>query len=286
MSNTNQGASLIARIAQRFGVDPAKLYDTLKTTCFRKRDGTAPTHEQMMALLIVSDQYGLNPFTKEIVAFEGQGGQIVPVVSVDGWSRIINENPMFDGVEFRYGDNMVTMSGAQPCPDKMECHIYRKDRSRPVIIPEWLDEVYVPQRGKFHGPWQTHTKRMLRHKALIQCARVAVGFTGIYDADEASRILAGDVVARQSRMPAAAPQQSIQDLDQQIGMLRIRAEQVGVDTLEAFIRDRFKGSDLDYVLAGVKAPAVPVMADADVIPDEPEMAHPVEDTNWDHENFY
>jgi hypothetical protein len=30
---------------------------------------------------------------------------------------------------------------------------------------------------------------MLRHKALIQCARVAFGFSGIYDPDEAERIV-------------------------------------------------------------------------------------------------
>jgi len=30
---------------------------------------------------------------------------------------------------------------------------------------------------------------MLRHKALIQCARIAFGFSGIYDEDEAARIV-------------------------------------------------------------------------------------------------
>ena len=29
---------------------------------------------------------------------------------------------------------------------------------------------------------------MLRHKALIQCARIAFGFAGIYDEDEGQRI--------------------------------------------------------------------------------------------------
>jgi hypothetical protein len=38
------------------------------------------------------------------------------------------------------------------------------------------------------GPWQTHPKRMLRHKAMIQCARLAFGYGGIYDQDEAERI--------------------------------------------------------------------------------------------------
>ncbi|EOT6142437.1 TPA: recombinase RecT, partial [Escherichia coli] len=39
------------------------------------------------------------------------------------------------------------------------------------------------------GPWQSHPKRMLRHKAMIQCARLAFGFAGIYDKDEAERIV-------------------------------------------------------------------------------------------------
>ena len=38
------------------------------------------------------------------------------------------------------------------------------------------------------GPWQSHPRRMLRHKAMIQCARLAFGYGGIYDQDEAERI--------------------------------------------------------------------------------------------------
>ena len=45
-----------------------------------------------------------------------------------------------------------------------------------------------------NGPWQSHTKRMLRHKSLIQCSRIAFGFTGIYDQDEAERIIEGQAV--------------------------------------------------------------------------------------------
>jgi hypothetical protein len=43
------------------------------------------------------------------------------------------------------------------------------------------------------GPWQTHPKRFHRHKALIQCARVAFGFTGIFEQDEAERIIESPV---------------------------------------------------------------------------------------------
>lgn len=187
-----QRQSLVSRFAEKYHIEPAKLMDTLKATAFRQRGDTVVTNEQMAALLIVADQYKLNPFTKEIFAFNDKGA-IVPVVSVDGWSRIINEHPAFNGMEFVYSDEIVTMPAGKPCPAWCEVVIYRKDRDRPTIVREYLDEVYQPPRGKegFNGPWQTHTKRFLRHKALIQGARIAFGFAGIYDEDEAKRIVEG-----------------------------------------------------------------------------------------------
>ena len=169
--------------------DGAELIDTLKATAFKGEVSDA----QMTALLVVANQYGLNPWTKEIYAFPDKNNGIVPVVGVDGWSRIINSHPQFDGIEFHHADEFVTMPGAKPAPEWIECHIHRKDRSRPVVVREYLDEVYrAPFKGKYGdvtGPWQTHTKRFLRHKAMIQCARLAFGYGGIYDQDEAERIV-------------------------------------------------------------------------------------------------
>lgn len=191
---TTSKPSLVTKFAGRFGIEPDKLLATLKATAFRQRaNGVAITHEQMAALLIVADQYGLNPFTKEIFAFEDKGA-IVPVVSVDGWARIINSHPEMDGIEFRYAEDTETMPGAKPCPTWCEAIITRKDRAKPIVVREYLDEVYQNRRGNppKDGPWQTHTKRFLRHKTLIQCARIAFGFAGIYDEDEAQRIIEGE----------------------------------------------------------------------------------------------
>jgi hypothetical protein len=53
---------------------------------------------------------------------------------------------------------------------------------------------------------------MLRHKAMIQCARIAFGYAGIYDQDEAERIaevktvdpVTGEIIAAPSfDLPAA-----------------------------------------------------------------------------------
>ena len=181
--------------------DGADLIHTLKATAFRGE----VTDAQMTALLVVANQYGLNPWTKEIYAFPDKQNGIVPVVGVDGWSRIINSHPQFDGIEFHHADQFETMPGGKPAPQWIECHIHRKDRSRPVIVREYLDEVYrAPFKGKYGdvtGPWQTHTKRLLRHKAMIQCGRLAFGYGGIYDQDEAELIL--DAQPAEKHMGAA-----------------------------------------------------------------------------------
>ncbi len=163
--------TLTSKLASRLEIgDGSGLIETLKATAFKGQVSDA----QMTALMIVANQYGLNPWTKEIYAFPDKNNGIVPVVGVDGWSRIINEHPQFDGMEFK--------SDAESCT----CVMYRKDRKHPVQVTEYMDEC---KRGT--QPWQSHPRRMLRHKALIQCARLAFGYTGIYDQDEAERIVEG-----------------------------------------------------------------------------------------------
>lgn len=164
-------ATIGNKLSQRFGMgdNTTEVMDILKATAFK---GGQVSDAQMTSLMIVADQYGLNPWTREIYAFPDKGG-IVPVVGVDGWSRIINEHPQFDGIEFEQNDESCT------------CIMYRKDRSHPTKVTEW----YAECRRDNAQPWKTHPKRMLRHKALIQCARLAFGFVGIYDQDEAERMV-------------------------------------------------------------------------------------------------
>lgn len=162
-------SSLSGSLAKRFGMESSDgVIDILRATAFK---GPA-NDDQLAALLIVATQYGLNPWTKEIYAFPDRNNGIVPVVGVDGWARIMNEHPQFDGLEFDQDDDGCT------------CRIFRKDRSRPIAVTEYMAEC----RRDGVGPWKSHPRRMLRHKAMIQCARLAFGFVGIYDQDEAERI--------------------------------------------------------------------------------------------------
>ncbi len=201
-----QETSLIKRIAGKYHVDANKMLDTLKATAFRLHDNRVVTNEQMMALLVVADQYNLNPFTKQIYAFESNGG-IQPIVPVDGWAAIINGNKQFDGMEFvdTFDDHGNILS--------ITCKMYRKDRSHPIEVTEYLREC-----KRNTEPWQKWPVRMLRHKAMIQAARYAFALSGIYDEDEAGRIseaeTAGVVTAEIVDVPREtndAPQLPIMD---------------------------------------------------------------------------
>lgn len=179
---------LLVRMAERLGnVEPEKLWNVLKNDCFKVPFGQQPTNEQLMMLCIVAEQYGLNPLTKEIYAFPDKGG-IIPVIGVDGWVSILRRQPDYQGYEFRYSDNMLRMPGAEVDGiEWIECTMHIKGMTS-ITVREHLDEVYKPPRKGRSGPWQTHTKRMHRHKVLIQAIRMAFGFSGVYDADEAENI--------------------------------------------------------------------------------------------------
>lgn len=196
-------AGLLATFGARYNVDPGKVTTVLKQTCFRTEKPASD--EQMMALLVVANQYQLNPFTKEIFAFEDKHKGIVPVVSVDGWTRIINSHPQIEALEFEYGED-------EEAGPWVECIITRKDRTKPVRVREYLGEC-----RRETGPWKSHPRRMLRHKALIQTARIAFGFGGIYDQDEAERIREVDVTPVRTMKPqTVAPRAKAAPVDAEI----------------------------------------------------------------------
>lgn len=183
---------LVKDFAGAFQVDPATMLDTLKRTCFKlkAKDGKQPpevTDEQLLMLMVVSKQYNLNPFLREIYAFPSDGG-IVPIVGIDGWSRIVNARPELDGVEFEYGPELPIIDEqgktvGVPSVEWMECIITIKGKSKPYRIREYHREC---RRNTI--PWKDMPLRMLRHKAFMQCARLAFGLGGLHDEDEGADI--------------------------------------------------------------------------------------------------
>lgn len=168
--NKQQRTSVMAALADKLEIDPQKLMEVLKKTAFKE----CRNDEEFIAMCMVANKYGLDPITREIYAFPNKKtGAVVPVVGYDGWQRLANTNPMYDGVEFEEA------ADGSWC----KCRIWRKDRSHPTELTEYLEECLMDTI-----PWKKYPRRMLRNKAFNQCARAAFNLSGFYDPDEALRI--------------------------------------------------------------------------------------------------
>jgi len=176
---TTSKASPLYALASRFNIEPNKLLEVMRGTIIKPdRSGKQATNEEVAAFCIVADQYGLNPFTREIHAFTSGDKGVVPIVGIDGWTKIVNTRGDFDGLEF---EDVADEGGG---PVAVTCRMYVKGRSHAVQVTERFSEC---KRNSI--PWQTMPWRMLRHKAYMQAARYAFGLSGIYDEDEARDIV-------------------------------------------------------------------------------------------------
>jgi RecT family len=164
--------SITTEMATRYGMEPTAFEATLRATVFPR----AGSKEEFAAFLLIAKEYKLNPVTREIYAFPKKGGGLSFVVSVDGWANIINSHPAANGMTFRdlndLNGNLVAIT----------CQMWRKDREHPIEATEYMAEC---KRGT--DPWRQWPRRMLRHKAMVQAARYAFGFSGVVDQDDAER---------------------------------------------------------------------------------------------------
>jgi len=118
-------------------------------------------------LLRAISEYELNPFNEEIILIKSKnlGQSAWPFITVDGWIKLINQHPQFCGIEFT---GSYEQGGKHL--EWMECAIYRNDRIKPITVREYLAEVVTDQ-----AIWQDRPNRMLRYRAMAQCAKLAFG---------------------------------------------------------------------------------------------------------------
>lgn len=221
-----QRRSILATMASRYDMEPEAFEATLRGTIMKPdKEGNQPTKPEFAAFLVVANEYNLNPLTKEIYAFfDRQRGGIIPIVGVDGWARIINEHRAFNGMSFldERDDkgNVIAIT----------CRMFRRDREHPIEATEYLAEC-----RRDTSPWKQWPRRMLRHKAMIQAARYAFGFAGIYDQDEAERIAADH--ARDITPPRVAANAPLADRLTALKDRHPSTEQTGADSPVAPVTD-------------------------------------------------
>lgn len=169
---------LLEKLADRYSVAP----DIFERTVSAVAMPNPHTREELISCLIVANEHDLNPLTKEIHFMRDKTGKIHPIVGIDGWVKKLNSHPQFNGFEFQHEFDANKKLVA------VTCRVYRKDRDRPVEATELMSEcIRLPAQGKGPNAWVMTPSRMLRHRALMQCARYAIGFGGVMDLDEFER---------------------------------------------------------------------------------------------------
>lgn len=145
------------KAAQEINIEPAQL----KAWIDLQIEVPAKT---ILVLLRTIQSLHLDPLNEEIGLSQYEDGNWQTFISIEGCSRLLNYHEQFNGLIFTQADTQI-----EGVPEWVECSIYRKDRILPITVREY----YLEVRGS-SSIWQKMPRRMLRHRALQQCVRLAL----------------------------------------------------------------------------------------------------------------
>jgi hypothetical protein len=153
-------AKALKRAAQEITMTPKEL------TAWLSQYPRLSEVSQETCLRLIAE-YRLNPRADEIDLVQFEEGRWQVFITVNGWAKLINAHPAFCGIEFSEANELE-----EGVPLWMGCAIYRTDRVKPIEVKEYFSEMKTE-----HAAWQQMPRRMLRHRAMQQCARLAFGIT-------------------------------------------------------------------------------------------------------------
>ena len=167
----NKQISLIERLikkevnlcAEQIGIDE----DELQAWVEHQTLAYTSTHSpRILQLLRTAKEYQLDPLQEEVLLAQYEDRWQI-IISIDGWIKLINRHPAFTGISFHQSSEEK-----EGLPIWMECTITRSDRTMPITTREYLAEVRNDS-----DYWKKMPRRMLRHKAMQQCARIALAIS-------------------------------------------------------------------------------------------------------------
>ena len=177
----------IELLANRYNFHPDIYLEKIRSIPFAAFPND-PTEEQIQYLLSIAEKYNLNPLNREIIALPSSSGMGMLLVVTDlAWCRILSEHSDLAGVDFKFSNTWRSVStylGSFSCPESVECILRKKGEGNYHGTSFFLE--YYRENSPL---WNANSVSLLKQKALIACARLALGIVDIYDLDEAERIL-------------------------------------------------------------------------------------------------
>lgn len=158
--------------------DQREMIDTIKQTVAK-----GATDAQLKMFIEICRTTGLNPFLKEIWYVAEKG---IIMAGRDGYLRVANEHPMFDGIESRVERD------ANDKPVKAICSVWRKDRSHPTTC-----EAYLSEYKKSSPVWTQYPSAMLMKVAEVLALKRSFSINGVVSEEEIGHDGAGTREAAQ-----------------------------------------------------------------------------------------
>jgi phage recombination protein Bet len=155
--------------------------EVIQTIAQTVAKGASPAQLQMF--LQVCKRTGLDPFLKEIWYVPEKG---IIMAGRDGYLRVANENPQFDGMETRVerDDKKV--------PIKAVCTVWRKDRGHPITC-----EAYYSEYKKSSPVWAQYPSAMISKVAEVLSLKRSFAINGVVSEEEIGHDGTGSIAAAQ-----------------------------------------------------------------------------------------
>jgi hypothetical protein len=131
----------------------------------------------------VARSTGLNPWLKEIWYVPEKG---IIMAGRDGYLRVANENPQFDGMETRVERD------DKKIPIKAVCTVWRKDRGHPITC-----EAYYSEYRKSSPVWTQYPSAMISKVAEVLALKRSFAINGVVSEEEIGHEGTGSAVAAQ-----------------------------------------------------------------------------------------
>lgn len=158
------------------------------------------------AFKFMCQKTGTDPRQGEIYP-QFDGYRFVPTLTSDGWLRVANQHPEFDGMSIDYSDKEVSIEIGEAVvigAEYIEVTVHRKDRTHQSSVREYLRETFNPNNLTHF----THPNRNTRHKAIAQAIKIAFGVSGAYVQGEAEEL-------NNAQGPSNSPAQSTESTESQ-----------------------------------------------------------------------
>jgi hypothetical protein len=155
--------SITRRTAAFLGVHPEKVCELLRNV-WRTSKGQPPlTDREMFAGMSLISRYELDPIAREVYVTRNEKGQLLTIIGIDGWIKILDRTEGYDGFDQELGppaaDEQLTW---------VETKIYSTRRSHPAVYRAFSHE-YAALGGFMAQKIPSHMLRLfsLRHAARL-----------------------------------------------------------------------------------------------------------------------